>query len=522
MANKRKTIMDISEIIRRWQSGQSIRAIKRETGYDRETIGKYILLAQSKGINRDTKLTHEQIRELFSSQLAGSPIRSEKTDILVKYTDEFKKLVTDKDNPLKAKSAFEVISERYEFSTIVSYTTFKRFAREHGITTRAKSSTCRIEIPPGSQIQIDYAKVGYLFDPLTNKRKTVYAFIGTLGNSRHKFVEYVFSQNQQSFSASHVKMFNFFGGSAQSLRIDNLKSGVIKPDLYEPQLNRTYREMAEYYDIFIDTCRVATPKDKPIVERDVQTIREEFRKMIVKKPSITISELNKEILNWIINIYGQRKHGTTQLKPYESFLSEERPLLKPLPREPFEASQWKEAKVHPDHYIQVNKKAYSVPHAYVGKKVWVKVTGKLVYVYYNDQLIKQHIIPNGFRQTDLNDFPDNMQHAMDTGMPMYLRMKAKQICPEFGELINNVLSPHAYINMRKAQSLISIAQKHPAELISKASLAAQSDYRRVHPKLFMSIIEKIETGIKENQTAITISESTRAFIREMEYFITNK
>ncbi len=157
--------MDISEIVRRWQSGQSIRAIKRETGYDRETIGKYILLAQSKGINRDTKLTHEQIRELFSSHLADSPIRSEKTDILVKYTDEFKKLVTDKDNPLKAKSAFEVISERYEFSTIVSYTTFKRFAREHGITTRAKSSTCRIEIPPGSQIQIDYAKVGYLLYP---------------------------------------------------------------------------------------------------------------------------------------------------------------------------------------------------------------------------------------------------------------------------------------------------------------------------------------------------------------------
>lgn len=513
--------MDITEIILRWQTGQSIRAIKRETGYDRGTIGKYISLAESKGLKREIKLRTEEIRELFLTELAVSPYRSEKTDILVQHAEEFRKLITDKDNPLKAKSAFEVLSERHEFSSLVSYTTFKRFAKTHGITKEARSSTCRIEIAPGSQIQVDYAKVGYLFDPVTNKRRTVYAFIGTLGNSRHKFVEYVFSQNQRSFAESHVKMFNFFSGTTQSLRIDNLKSGVIKPDLYNPQLNRTYREMAEYYGIFIDTCRVATPTDKPIVERDVQTIREEFRKMIVKNPSITISELNKEILHWIKNIYGQRKHGTTQLKPYESFLSEEKPALMPLPKEPFEASLWKEAKVHPDHYIQVNSKAYSVPHAYVGKTVWVKVTGKLVYVYYNDQLIKQHLIPNGFRQTDLNDFPDNMKHAMNSGLPMYLRTKATKIAPEFGELINKILSPHAYINMRKAQSLISIAEKHSSELISKASKSAQNDYRRIHPKLFISIIEKIEAGIKENETAIVISENTHGFIREMDYFMNN-
>lgn len=514
--------MDVSEIIRRWQSGQSVRAIKRETGYDRETISKYIIFAQSKGINRDTKLTPEVVRELLSKEFPGNPVRQEKTDILLKHIDEFKKLVTDKDNPLKAKSAFEVISELYGFSSIVSYTTFKRFAKEHDIATKAKPTSCRIEIPPGSQIQIDYAKVGFLYDPCTKKRKTVYAFIGTLGNSRHKFVEFVYCQNQQSFTSSHVKMFNFFGGMVESLRIDNLKSGVIKPDLYEPQLNRTYREMAEYYGVFIDTCRVATPTDKPIVERDVQTIREEFRKMIAKSPSYTIAELNKGILGWIINIYGQRKHGTTQLKPYEAFLSDEKPVLKPLPIEPFEAAQWKQAKVHPDHYIQVNKKAYSIPHAYVGREVWVKITGRLVYVYYNDHLIKQHIIPNGFRQTDLNDFPENMQYAINSGMPMYLRTKAKQICPEFGELIDKVLSPHAYINMRKAQSLISIAQKHPPEVISKASLSAQNDYRHIHPKLFMSIIEKIQSAINENGTSLAISESTQEFIREMDYFMTNK
>jgi transposase len=521
MANRRKTIMDITEIIRRWQSGQSIRAIKTETGYDRETIGKYIGIAISRGISKEIKLTTEQIREILSSELTVSTHKAEKTSILEKHTEEFRQLVTDKKNPLKAKSAFEVLSERHEFNNLVSYTTFKRFAKTYGISKDTKPATCRIEIPPASQIQVDYAKVGYLLDKAKNKRRTVYAFIGTLGNSRHKFVEFVYSQNQQSFVESHVKMFNYFGGVTESIRIDNLKSGVIKPDLYDPKLNRSYRDMAEYYGVFIDTCRVATPTDKPIVERDVQTIREEFRKMIVRNPSITFFELNKGILNWIENIYGLRKHGTTQLKPYESFLTEEKPVLLPLPAEAFEAAFWKEAKVHPDHYIQVNSKAYSIDHAYVGKTVWVKATGKIVYVYYNDKLIKQHLIPKGYRQTDLNDFPENMRHAMDTGMPMYLRKKAKQISPEFGQLIDKILSPHAYINMRKAQSLICIAEKHPPELVTMASISVQNDYRHIHPKLFKSILEKIEIEIKENESAITISENTQGFIREMDYFISN-
>lgn len=510
--------MDISEIIRRWQSGQSIRAIKRETGYDRETISKYINLALSKGIYRNSKLTTCELKGLISNDLsAPAAARQDKTDILLRHTEEFKKLVTDKHNPLKAKSAFEVLSEKYEFTDIVSYTTFKRFAKAYGISKDAKNSTCRIEIPPASQIQVDYAKVGYLNDPLANKRRTVYAFIGTLGYSRHKFIEFVYSQNQKSFTESHIKMFNFFQGITHSLRIDNLKSGVIKPDLYDPLFNRTYREMAEYYGIFIDACRVATPTDKPIVERDVQTVREEFRKLIVKNPSSTLHSLNKEILDWVVNKYGQRKHGTTQLKPYESFLSDEKPALKSLPREPFEAALWKEAKVHPDHFIQVSSKAYSVPHQYVGKTVWVKVTSKIVYVYYNDQLIKQHLIPKGFRQTDLNDFPDNMKHAMDTGMPMYLRIKAKEISPEFGDLINKILSPHAYINMRKAQSLISIAEKHPTDLVTKASISAMNDYSRIHPKLFKSILEKLEDEM--NETEITISETTQSLLRNMDYFI---
>ena len=58
-------------------------------------------------------------------------------------------------------------------------------------------------------------------------------------------------------------MFNFFGGVAHTIIIDNLKSGIIKPDIYDPILNRSYAEVAEYYNTFIDTAQISRPKDKP-------------------------------------------------------------------------------------------------------------------------------------------------------------------------------------------------------------------------------------------------------------------
>ena len=519
MTRKRKTIMDITEILRRYHSGKSIRSINRETGFDRATIKKYIDLAAAKGISADVKYTTDELLKLFTDDLNKNERTSEKIELLEKYIEEFRKLVTDKKIPLKPKSAFEILSERYSLAGLVSYSTFKRFAKTFGISREGKRTTCRVEIPVASQIQIDYAFVGYL--TVEEERKKVYAFIGTLGYSRHKYVEFVFTQNQQSFVQSNVNMFNFFGGVTETLRLDNLKSGVIKPDRYDPRLNRAFAEMALYYGIFIDPCRVATPKDKPVVERDVQTVREEFRKMLAVNTRTTIAEANIAITDWSVNKYGMRKHGTTQQKPYQCFMEEEKPMLKALPAEEYEVAEWKEAKVHPDHYIQVNKKSYSLPERYIGKKVWVKVTNKLIYVYYNDQLVKQHTIPNGYRQTDMDDFPDNMKHALDSGMPHYLITKAGAVSADFGKLITKVLSPNAYINMRRAQSILGLADKYPAELIAEASKTAVESHGKMHPKLFISIIEKIQSQRLENEKPLLISEDTFSMVRSMAYFIHN-
>ncbi|MFH1526583.1 MAG: IS21 family transposase, partial [Bacteroidota bacterium] len=250
--------MDIIEICRRYFSGESINSISKQSGVDRKTIRKYLNKVKSHGIESYDKENLLLLSEEIISKQYGRPKKSQEK--LNEYLEEIRELLK---KDLKLKTIHEILIERHEIE--LSYSSFKRFARNNQIRIGKVQTTCRLDKEPGLELQVDYAKMGMLHDPITKKKRITYAFIGTLSSSRHKFVEFVYSQNQQSFVQSHVKMFNYFGAVPKIIIIDNLKSGVIKPDLYDPKLNRAYAEMAEYYECFINPARVATPKDKPIV-----------------------------------------------------------------------------------------------------------------------------------------------------------------------------------------------------------------------------------------------------------------
>jgi len=514
--------MDIYEIIRRWHDQQSISHIAIALNNDRKTVRKYIAIAKSLGLSLDQPLpAKDMVIDMLQQAIPENNRPKTAQDILEPFLPETTDLVNDKYNPLKPKIAFEVICQKHDLTGKVSYSSFKNLVRNHQIVIHPEKSTCRIEVAPGSQIQIDYARVGYLFDPQTNKKKAVYAFIATLSHSRHKYVEFTFKQNQQSFVASHVNMFEFFGGVAEHITLDNLKNGVIKPDLYDPKFNQTYQEMAEHYNCFLDPCRVRHPKDKGKVERDVQTVRQAFRKSLALYPAMDIHQANRLIKQWSKNEYGQKQHGTTHLKPYPTFIETEMPALKQLPQEHFEIAQWKhQAKVHPDQYIQFNKKAYSVPQKYVGKTVSVRGTHKIVQIYYQHQLIKQHPVAKGFRQTDLKDFPKNVQAALDQGLPLILQNKAAVIGDNFTKLIRSVLQPHVFLNLRKAQGLVSLADKYDPKLIEQTATIFLNQQLTINYRRFKEMIEKIKSNKQQSQ--IQLSQQSLQFVREMDYFIHNK
>ena len=529
MAYRQTTIMDVWDVIRRWHDRQGIRQIARSTGFDRKTVQGYRRMAVAVGLSLETPLPpKEEVIRMLSEHAAHSHLgRSPHAQSLLEpYLDEIRSLIhpEEKDQALKPKTVFSVICERHpDLAENVSYTSYKRFIQSHKLTLNPRLATCRVEVAPGSEVQIDYARIGKLYDPVEARMRNLYAFIATLSHSRMKYVELTFSQDQTSFVCSHIRMFAFFGGVPHRGVIDNLKSGVIRPDLYDPKLNKAYGEMSEYYDCFIDPARVRHPKDKGKVERDVQTVREAIRKEMVMHPGIGLAEINTLMKEWSLHTYGERVHGTTREKPLAVFLERERPAMKALPEKPYEVSQWKQATVHPDHYIQFKGKAYSVPHAYLGKSVWVRSSEHILRIYFQDRLIKQHLMTSAYRHTDFNDFPENVRAAVDTSyIHKMLLDRASKIGPVFNRIINELLSAHAYINLRRAQALVGMAEAAPGtQAAERVAGLIELHSMKTTPQNFRHLLAKIASEAS-TPNLLPMSEATTDFIRDITYFINDE
>lgn len=519
MAFREISTMDVWEVLRRWHEEHSQADIARALGYDRKTVRRFIRLAVAKGLSLERPLPpRDEVLGLLGDLTDAGGRTPLAQSLLEQYRDELEALVGDKDLSLSPKLAFEVLLERHNLWGKVSYSSFKRFARLNQVTLGCDGSTCRRETSPGSELQIDYGRVGLWYDRLEERRRVVSVFIGTLSHSRHKYAELVFTQDQKSFVCSHVRMFEYFGGVPERIVLDNLKAGVIRPDLYNPHLNRSYQELAEHYHVFLDPARVAHPKDKGKVERDVRTVRQAVRKLMVLNPMASLGELNRLLARWCRLEYGRRQHGTTREEPFTSFTEKELPALGALPRDPFELVEWKEATVHADHYIQYRGKAYSVPHPYVGKKVWIRASEHLVKVFYSEELVAQHVIGRNFRHTDFTHFPENVRAALDSGLQQGLLEKAAAIGPSFHRLIGELLQAHAFINLRRSMGLLAVAERESSALVEEASAFALEHRLTVHPALFRDLLAKLRLR-QESVQALPLSQETLSFLRDVTYFI---
>jgi transposase len=508
-------IMNIYEIIRRRHQGQSISGIASALNLDRKTVRHYVRSAQQVGICMEEPLQEEakvlaKLQALVPCEQRQKPASGQ----FEPYRQEIMALLEDRHDPLTLKSVFQVMCQRHPEIT-ASYSSLKRLVRCWN--PQATGSTWRHETPPGRQTQIDYGKVGLLYDPNTGRQRVVYAFVGTLSWSRYKFVEFVWSQDQQSFVSSHVKMFTFWGGVSELMLIDCLKSGVIKANLYDPVINPLYRQMAEHYGCFVDPARPRKPKDKGKVERAIQPVRELFRRLKALNADLSLAEANQKALHWCRYENGLTLHGTTKEKPYECFVTQERDKLLPLPNQPFELAHWKQVRVHVDQYVQFGKTYYSLPKRYVGKKLWLRATGDYIELYDEDfQLVKVYPCGPSRRHSDPDDFPRNIQAMMNEYPVQQLIAKASNIGANTGSYVKALLQPHAMQNLRKTMGILELAGKHPAEIVENAAIQALNG-RKFTYKSFSRLLEAGQA-----EKPISINQQTRDWVRGSDYFIHNQ
>jgi len=265
MARRTFDVIDVTEILVHWHAGRSLNEMSGSLGVDRKTIRKYVAPALAAGIAPGGPAKSEGewqdlVREWFP-ELADTRLRQ----VTWPAIGEHHEYIVEQ---LKAGVRMSTIHQRLrdERGLAASVASFRRYVAAC-VPEEARRSQVTVWNPQpaeaGEQAQIDYGQLGRWLDPVTGKLRTVWAFVMVLACSRHMFVRPVLKMDQRSWTECNVAAFEFFGGVPARLVPDNLKTGVDKPDLYDPKLNRSYAEMAAHYGCLIDPARALKPRDKP-------------------------------------------------------------------------------------------------------------------------------------------------------------------------------------------------------------------------------------------------------------------
>jgi transposase len=343
----------------------SIRRVARETGYRHETIRRYGIEAGILKPGPGAKCTTASEVPTDPKPHTGPEVPTDSAATR-SSAEPFRAFIeAELAKRRNATAIYQDLVEHHGYTG--SYDAIKRLARE--LRKREPKVSCRFETEPGQELQVDYGEGALTRDPRTGKYRRPRLFTLTLGNSRHAFQKAVWNSSTETWCKLHEEGFAYFGGATHTIRFDNLKEGVLKPDIYDPQLNPLYAKMLEHYGIVPLPCRPYAPDLKGKVESAVGYVQETALK---GKRFESIEEHNEHLARWNDRWAATRIHGTTK-RQVRAMFEEEKPFLLPLPPIRFEYYRICQRTVHFDGYIEVESAYYSAPPRYVGHKVTVHV-----------------------------------------------------------------------------------------------------------------------------------------------------
>lgn len=470
MPYRELTMIDIKEVLRRWSAEQSIHRIARETGVDRKTVRRYVRAAQSCSLPQGRELTEGEIHEVGQRvQTRPLPDASAEWQAVATHKERIEEWLTRK-RPLRLTKVHTLLMRD---GLEVSYDTLRRFATQQ-LGWRQRASTVRIDDPPpGQEAQVDFGKMGTMLDPVAGRQRALWALIITLSFSRYQFVWPTYVQTTETVCEGLDRAWAFFAAMIRTIVPDNMKAIVKTPDALSPVLVAAFLDYAQARGIFVDPARIRSPKDKPRVENQVPYVRESW---FDGETFVDLGDARRSAETWCRDVAGARVHGTTRQVPRELFETTEKATMLPPPTGAFDVPTYvDEAKVHPDHHIQVARALYSVPSTSGAKFVRARADRTTVKIYAGTLLIKMHPrqAPGG-RSTDPSDYPSGKAaYALRSVDALIARAKDKG--NHVGVYAERLLGgPLPWARMRAAYALLRLCDKfgdRRVEAVCQSALA---------------------------------------------------
>jgi transposase len=324
----------------------------------------------------------------------------------------------------------------------------------------------------GEKMFLDYAGATIpIHDPATGAVQQAAVFVAVLGASSYTFAEATSGQDLRNWIGSHMRAFEFFGGVTEVLVPDNLKSGVKHPSYYEPDLNPTYRDLAEHYGAAIIPARPYRARDKAKAEVGVQVVQRWIVAALRKRKFFSLAEVNEaiaELLVWLNQRPFKKREGSRATL----FAQLDQPALKPLPATRFQFGEWQTARVNLDYHIEVDRHFYSVPYALVHQQVDVRVTGGTVEVLHRGVRVASHVrSPLRGKATTVTEHMPKAHQKYVGRTPLRLIEDAQQVGPSTAQLVETILKTkrHPEMGFRSCLGILRLGKTYPAERMETAA-----------------------------------------------------
>jgi transposase len=401
------------------------------------------------------------------------------------------------------------------------YTQYCYYYRQFVLTTKA---TLHIDRKPGEQTEVDWAgQTAAIIDRDSGEIIPAYIFVAVLSCSQYTYVEAFLRQDLECWIAAHVNAFEFFGGVTRILTPDNLKTGVDQASWYTPVINKTYHEMAEHYGTAVIPARVRKPKDKPNVEGAVGVISTWILAALRNQQFFSLSELNQAIgekLETFNRNPFQKKTGSR----LSVFLEEEKRALQPLPVSPYELAFWKVAIVQFNYHIAIEKMHYSVPYEYIKHPVDVRLSRKVVEVFYQNHRICSHprlYGQEGQYSTTTEHMPEDHQKYLQWNGERFISW-AEKVGSQTTIAVKAILASHKIEQQgyRSCMALLKLADRYSVTRLEAACTRALSYTPSPSYKNISTILKSGQDKISQPQIDMPTNDGSDqyGFTRGANYY----
>ena len=346
----------------------------------------------------------------------------------------------------------------------------------------------------GEKLFVDYAgHTAEVVDPSTGEVRQAQIFVAVFGASNYTYAEATWTQDLRAWIGAHQRAFSFFGGVPEIVVPDNLKAGVTKTHRYEPDLNRTYADLATHYGVAIIPARSNRPRDKAKAEVGVQIVERWILARLRDRTFFSLAELNEAIAELLeqLNARPFQKLPGSRRSTFEEI---ERPALRPLPPDPYVFAEWKKARVNIDYHVEVDRHYYSVPYRHAREQVDVRLTETTVEVYLKGRRIASHrrSLRKGRHTTLPEHMPPSHRKYAEWTPERIIRWAAKT-GPSTAELARRIIASrmHPQQGYRSCLGILRLGKAYGPERLEAAARRALA----IGAKSYRSVESILKSGL---------------------------